>query len=426
MNNAISCLQKKYSQNKTIIMISMLAVVILLKLFLICSSSLRSDIINFHYNWSKYISQNNIFSIYSDNAIASLNPCTIDYPPIFPLMLSILSVPATAAYDSGNLHLYYFLIKIPIVIVNTIFSIYLYKKVSRPFAVFWFCNPLFLFDTELWGQTDTLLCIVIVLFVVSITQKEYVKGSVFFAIGCLLKLQMCYLAPIYLVFLFKSKNIKKIFSGISIGGAIGITGWLPFIIYNKDILLPFKVYFSGPLRQVYLSYNCSNIYNFFSSTKISDINFMGLSGSVINFIIIGIVAIISSIIIFKASTKEAEIVGTCFYLFSIYMFSFSQHERYLIPTSAIFSVLVFLYNKKEYIGPLIATTLSSIFCMTFVFVSDLTIFNSAPGTVWRPNTLIMTLFALAFLLTISSYIYFVYLIFKNKKEYFINKSKREV
>lgn len=408
---------KKYQY---IILVLFLILVSTLKVFFMFNFAFKSDIIDFHLNWCKYISQHNIFSIYSSEATTGpLSSFPINYPPIFLFLLWPISGLATSIFDSGNVPLYYFLVKLPIILLNTGFSIYLYKKVNKAFGIFWYCNPLFLFDSEIWGQTDTLLCIVIILFVLAITNHEYIKSGIFFAVGCLLKLQMCYLFPVFLVLLFKSKNIKKIVQSITIGGTIGVLGWLPFIIYNRDVLTPIKLYLGGITSQTRLSYNAVNIYALWAQTEIKDISLLGIPGNILNFLVLALIVIFSSIVLWKAKNRETESAYICFYLFSLYMLTFSQHERYLIPTTTIFALLVFLYNKK-YIVSFIASTLSSILCMLVVFIGDLTLWDQLS---WNPPAWTLMLFNLAFLLSIFSYLYSVYIIFIKEK---LVKNRREV
>lgn len=409
----------KYKKYQNIVLILFLAFVSALKIFFMFNFAFRSDIIDFHYNWCKYISQHNIFSIYSSEAtVGPLSSFPINYPPIFLFLLWPISGLATSVFDSGNLPLYFFLVKLPIILINTGFSVYLYKKANKAFGIFWYCNPLFLFDSEIWGQTDTLLCIIVILFVLSITKHEYIKSGVFFAAGCLLKLQMCYLFPVFLVLLFKSKSIKKIFESLTIGGAVGVLGWLPFAIYNKDILTPIKLYLGGVTSQTRLSYNAVNIYAPWATTEIKDISLFGLPGNILNFLILLLIVIFSSIVLWKAKTVEKEVAYVCLYLFSIYMLTFSQHERYLIPTTALFALLAFLYNKKHNI-PLIASTLSSMLCMFVVFIGDLTLWDQLS---WTPPSWLLVLFNIAFLLSIFSYLYAIYIIFIREK---LTKDRKE-
>lgn len=411
---------EKCRKHKNFILAFFVLFVSVLKIFFMLNFAYKSDIINYHYNWCKYISQHNIFSIYSSEATTGLlSYFPINYPPIFLFLLWPISGLATSVFDSGNLPLYYFLVKLPIILINTGFSVYLYKKINKAFGVFWYCNPLFLFDSEIWGQTDTLLCMVIVLFVLAITKHEYIKSSIFFAIGCLLKLQMCYLFPVLLALLFKSKSVKNVLQSLIIGGTVGILGWLPFIIYNKDLLTPIRLYLGGVASQKSLAYNSTNVYSLWPNVQIENANVFGIPISFINALVLITIMIVSFVLLFNAKTIEKEVAYICFYLFSIYMFTLSQHERYIIPTIVLFSILVFLHNKK-YLLPFIVSSLSAILCLFVVYIGDLALWKQNG---WIPSVLDSTMFKSAFLLSVFSYSYFVYITFIKEK---LVKNRREV
>lgn len=401
----------KCKNHKRIFLIALIVIVSMFKIFCIFNIGHKSDLFGFHYNWCKYISSNNIFSIYSTNQdIPSI--FSINYPPIFLFLLWPISGFAVSAFDAGNFALYLILVKLPIILLNILFTIYLYKKVNKYFAIFWYCNPLLIFDTEIWGQTDSLLCAVIILFILSITKHSYIKSSIFFAIGCLLKLQMCYLFPVFLILILKSKNLKNIILSLFAGGTVGVLGWLPFVLYNKDILLPIRIYLNGPQSQTSLNYNSCNFFSLFGNVEISDINILGLNGITLNMILLCTIITISCILLYKAQTAELEILYTAFYLFSIYMFTFSQHERYLIPTATLFTLLAFLYNKKYTIF-FITTSISSIICMVIAFITDYLYWNRQP---FIPSVLSSTMFSLAFIIAFFIYFYLIYVIFTTTKK----------
>ena len=321
-------------------------------IFLWFITSEHFDCFYYHGGWAHYIRENGVFNIYNENSMRYMD---YDYPPIVSFLIAPFAVPIDNLYKIifsqlptkpiySNVWIpFCSLIKIPFIIPNIVFVVYVYKKISKTFALMWFINPVIVIDLFLYGQSDSLLCICLFFMLFYFKEKKYYSATIWFAIGCLTKLQMVYLAPIFLILLLKSKSIKKILTCIGLGAMIGLAVFLPFMICSGNPLLPFDVYLGGFGKYPVLTF-CSNVWWPFCNLNYSNIQTIDQLpfGSVIN---IGLYLIIIIFFCYKIIKKENFLPYVCMYLFSIFEFCLLQHERYIVP--AMVPLLIMLYIDKE-------------------------------------------------------------------------------
>ena len=351
-------LKELFKDKKFSIAFCLLSVI---SIFLLFFSGEYADVFRYHASWCHYIQDSGLFHIY-DNSVVAFN---YDYPPIVSFLLfpfsyfidllylvffqlgeSVITRSIVIPSSHPLYQVFMFLVKVPFIIPNVVFVIYVYKKISKKFALAWIVNPLFIIDLLSYGQSDTLLCICLFFMLKYFYDKKYTSATIWFAIGCLTKLQMLYFAPIFLVLLLKSKSIKKIFSCIGIGLSIGIVVFLPFMIASKNIFLPFDVYLGGFGKYTGITF-ASNIWWIVK-------NFVGLNIELISDIpggsILNIVLFLSIILFFswKIFKKENFLPYVALYMFSIFEFCLLQHERYVVPAIVPLMMLLFLYGNKTY------------------------------------------------------------------------------
>lgn len=289
------------------------------------------DIIEFHLQWITHVDEYGLLNLYSQGS-------TVDYPPVFVVLLSLIRKPILYFYNADYIYLFCLFIKLVPILTNLVFISYLYKKGYHKLALLWYINPAIIINCEMMGQTDTILSIIVIAMLYLLINHKTLQATLVFALGCLVKLQMFYYLPILIVYLVKLKNVKKAIGYFTCGIGFGYLVWLPFCINNKDLLLPFKIYLGGFGKYKLFSMNAVNLYVMLNGKSYENKKIIGIPLEIINYIIIFacIAFIVICLIKLKDNKNIFNLVG--FYIFFLFYFTFAQHERYTTPCIALFIV----------------------------------------------------------------------------------------
>lgn len=297
--------------------------------------------------------QEGVFSCYRN--IEKLN-----YPPLFPALLTFVSPLVAFAQREGSRELLMLGIKlIPILFdVGTLLALYFClekesKKKALLAAAIWAVNPVTFFNCAFWGQADSMLAFFIVLTFFAFQKKRPVIGTVFFVLGCLAKLQMLYLAPVVLCELFFRYRPGKAASALGAGVAVGAAGWLPFMIGSGEAWLPFHIYFGG-----FGQYSTVNMYayNFYgapfllnTSEEAQIFTFGGLTYAQISLFFTVLLVIFVFFSYWYARKKRIAVPAALIamlYMNGMFMLTTKQHERYQIPVMVL-AALCWLFLKEK-------------------------------------------------------------------------------
>lgn len=333
------------------------------------------DTVNYNIPWAKGIGQG-LLSAYS-------NMENLNYPPLFPFLLYFISEPIQHAVEVQNVFLQMFWIKLIPILFDSALIILLYvigRKYNRLLGLFlatmWALNISAIFNCSFWGQTDSMLLFWIAAMSFSFQCKRPNLACVFFALGCLTKLQMAYLAPILLLELFLYYKPKIAFSSLGVGIAVGILGWLPFMIGSKNIFLPLDIYFGGFGKYNYINLNAFNLYGIGSNNWKSDStplieNFTYQQlGTVVSVVLL--ISIVLVYVYLKWKKKHLPtVLHAAMFMNAIFLFSTKMHERYQIPV-VVLSLLCFVFCQswKFFYGYLGITIITFINQAALLFKSN--------------------------------------------------------
>ena len=113
-------------------------------------------------------------------------------------------------------------------------------------------SPTLLFNAAIWGQFDGLLVLLLFLCFYSVSTKRIYWASAFYAIGCLTKLQFCYFIFPFAAIVILFYPLRKIVIATLEGLAIGLLGWLPFMVVSGPSL-PLRIYLGGSGKYPFLN-----------------------------------------------------------------------------------------------------------------------------------------------------------------------------
>jgi len=289
----------------------------------------------------------------------------------FPLFPSFI-VP----FLESNLHIW--LVKLPFILSDIGLGFLIYKIVNKinpkksilAASLFLF-NPVLIYNSTIWGQTDSLINLLAILGIYLIFQKKYFPGIIIFLSGFLFKLSLIIYIPI--VGLILLKNIKDWKKFILPTASFLILIFLIAIPFTLDGFNPFQwiwyMYTNRvlPRQGSMLNGNAFNLWSLIFSIDLSKSEFtqiFGLSYQLVGRILYILFLIPIWLKFFKNKlTLKSLFSALVLSAFGCFIFLTNMHERYLYPIFPLISVLVVL--SKTFIK------IKSIIILSFIHLLNL-------------------------------------------------------
>lgn len=279
--------------------------------------------------------------------------------PLFPsLLMPILET---------NLHAW--MVKIPFILADIGLGFLIYKivlqfkpKFATLAAIVFLFNPVLIYNSTIWGQTDSLINLLAISGIYFTFQKKYFWGIWLFLLGFLFKMSLIIYLPIFGLLLIKRiKDFKKFIIPI-----------ISFIIFVYLIAIPFTLDGFNPFRWLWYMYtnrvlvrqgsmlngNAFNLWSLIFGIDLSKSEFtkiFGLSYQLIgrSFYILSLIPIWLKFVKNKLTLPNL-FTALVLSAFGCFIFMTNMHERYLYPVFPLISVLIFLpktkFTLKELIG----------------------------------------------------------------------------
>lgn len=315
----------------------------------------------YYIRWSTGLHEGGLFNAYE---YLSEGSYTLDYPPLFLFPLYIVGFftknPEIIASNSDYMvALKIFQILFDVAIIPVIYWAFHKKNeiMSIIAAALWALNPAMIINSAYWGQTDSLMILLLLITFKFLYDKRIYLGTFFFCLACLAKLQSAYFAPIFiLIILFvkdndnkiKIRKAKEILVAVAVGVSTVLGVFLPFMINSSEgILLPFKIYFGGLGKYQRASYNAFNLYAAIGENTQPDFeSILGpITLSTVGNILLVIILVTVIWLYFYAPKKSPWILSFVL-MQSVFMLTTRMHERYQIPV-LIFALAVYLTHEEQ-------------------------------------------------------------------------------
>lgn len=303
------------------------------------------DIISFDLRyWVPQFQQTGYLSMYHGiSEFGIFDGTTVNYPPMYPSYVYLLS--CTVLPEIGEITLenavnmnFQVAMKSFAFIGLMISQVVLYKRISPKAALLWtYCLPIW-YMSFVWGQRDAVMGFFIVMMLFSMHKGKLYEPGFWFVAICLLKPQGAYLVVIYLLYLFVSDfDLTAKIKCFAIDLAIGLAAYLPFMIYEQDIFLPFKLYLGvADYGVADFSWQTSNIFWMVCGMDVP-------SNAVWLLPVLFVCVCVLTVLWYR---KTHDIVSTGFvYLFCLYMFTIGQHDRYVLYHICVLVLLCVLLDN---------------------------------------------------------------------------------
>lgn len=404
LSTAIGSALKK--DNNAVYIIAAAAAAFLLRVILGAVYKGHETDMNCFISWSNAIFENGISKFYTLDMFH-------DYPPGYMYVLYVIGALQKLFGFSGGAS--YVLVKLPSIICDIITGIFIYKIAKKKFsdgisailAALYLFNPASILNSSLWGQTDAVYTLFILLMIYFISEKKMIISYFTFAICIFIKPQAFIFTPVLIggivenVFLDNfnwNKFWKNLGSGICAIAFMFIIS-IPFGIGN--VIDQYKATMAS---YPYMTVNALNLWCALGK------NWSALStfSTVMGYVFLAAITVYSLYLFFKCKNKSKYYFTGAVLSFFTYMLSTKMHDRYAFPAIVLMLMAFILSaNPRNYLM-YILVSLSQFFNTAWV----LFVYNQDPNAYYKSApTVIASIINLALL---------VYIVYEGQKLYAFN------
>jgi len=288
------------------------------------------------------------------NVYSRAESISLDYPPLYLFLLYPIGVVYKFIGTDSNEYIQMFLMKFWPIVFDVLCSALLYytcRKYGEPWgllaAVLWAANPSTLFNSAMWGQTDSVMVFWLILAFWILSLDRPMLACIIFAVAGLTKFQSLFFTPVFLLQLWKQTDFKRFICGICSAVATVAAVFLPFMISSKNIGLFFDVYLGSAGKYPYCTLNAYNFYGIFSLNWVSDSTPIigGFTWAHLSYIFT-IASFILIAFLYLKGKNHCAWVGGLVFMECLFMFMSRMHERYqfiVLP----FALMAFIVHQKR-------------------------------------------------------------------------------
>ncbi len=265
----------------------------------------------------------------------------LDYPPGYLYALWLVGIIAHGIGATGEF--YRVIIQSPAIVADFALAILMYafmRRGGRPEMAFIAMlmvalNPSLLFDTVVWGQSDSVMTFVTLLSIVAILGDQYEIAWGLAAIAVLVKPQGLMMLPVLGFWtMFETDFATWIRSGLVLI-LVAIIGVAPFYI-GQDWNWIFKLYGSTAAYYHETSVNAFNLMALIGGLRQADTN--TFAGVPIFWLGMGLLAPLYAFvawILWRGRTPTRLLFASFIAVFGFFMVAPRMHERYMYPAIAL-------------------------------------------------------------------------------------------
>lgn len=339
---------------------------------------------------------NGLFTVYDRAADISL-----DYPPVYLFFLYPIGKIYEIIGTDAHVYIQMLLMKFWPIVFDVLCSLVLYlicvrySPLSGLFAAgAWAMNPSLLFNTSVWGQTDQLMALLLLLAFWFLEEERPVLCCVAFAVAGLTKYQSLFFTPVFLLELYTRTNLKSVLKGIGAAAATVIAVFLPFMVGARNPLLFFDVYFGGAGKYPYCTLNAYNLYGIFGlnwTHRIEDNAplFGGFTYAMLSNLMLA-ASLVLLIYLYLKGRRTCGWVGGLLFMQCLFMFMTRMHERYQVVVLP-FALMAYVKHRRPGFFGIFAALSGITLINQFIVLLPIMQNGSAPWMDYRDE--IMTVFS---------------------------------
>lgn len=206
--------------------------------------------------------------------------------------------------------------------------------------------PAVLFDGALWGQTDGLTLLFILLALLAALRQRGAWAGVFFALAVLLKPQPLAFAPLPLVYLYRWAGPRQAVRWLAAASATVVVVYLPYLLHPVAQIGQFlSVLHDGFRQEPYASIDGFNLWWFLGAANHDYATpYLGaLSPNTLGLMLFALVVLVTLAGIWRDPAPGTLFLGAALIALAFFDVTTLQRERYLYPAVALF-LLAAVYN----------------------------------------------------------------------------------
>lgn len=237
---------------------------------------------------------------------------------------------------------------VSIVTYGIIYKITNNKKTALFGSMVVWVLPTVMLNGAMWGQCDSIYCAFVLLSIYFLLDKRFIFSFVMLGIAFAFKLQTVFILPLYILMVFREKNVKWYY--FLIIPLVNFILCLPAIIAGRNIVEVLTIYLNQTGYYKALTANFPNIYSIVQGSEfaVNYGNIITLGGILITIIVFGIVWFV--VLIKKIDFDFENIIA--FGIFSVVVATFllpRMHDRYMYVADILSVIWYICYRKKIFV-----------------------------------------------------------------------------
>ena len=200
-------------------------------------------------------------------------------------------------------------------------------------------NPALLFDTVVWGQTDSLVTALMWLATLVALDREYTVAAAVLAIAVLAKPHALIMLPPLLCWVLRKDGFARLWAPIGAFTATVAVAVIPFAVGRPWDWLP-RFYLAGLASYPETSVNAFNLLAIVGGLRRPEnAAFLGLSDFTLGLALVLAVLTLSCVQVWRNPSPSSLMLAIALALFGEFLFGPRMHERYLYPALVFFAPL---------------------------------------------------------------------------------------
>jgi Gpi18-like mannosyltransferase len=333
-----------------------LAVAAVMRMYDLTHAGYLGDMMLYNVPWARAIQQYGLFRVYA-------NSPDINYPPIYLAILGISSSIISPTQGKPFPLDFIVCVKLFSVAAELAIIVLIYNWLPKGKRLTWMIplalalHPGLIATSAFWGQTDSILTLLLILTVIALTRNQPVKSWIWFSLAVLMKFQAVVVLPMLGILSIRRFGLRSTAQGILIASAIFGSVMAPFVIFSGpiDALRPF---IGATDRYPVVTVNAFNLWYLvipplwnLLPTHPSAIPFdTNLIIGSLNIRQVGLILFASDVLLIVIVMWRQRFAGhefiwiTALYV-GFFMLPTQMHERYLYP-AAVFALIAIVQDRR--------------------------------------------------------------------------------
>jgi len=198
-------------------------------------------------------------------------------------------------------------------------------------------NPALLFDTVVWGQTDSEVTFLMLLATVVALEREYMLAAAVLALAVLVKPHALILIPPLACWVWRTDGFARLWGPIAAFVVTTVVAVAPFAMGHPWDWLP-RFYSEGMAAFRETSVNAFNLMAIVGGLRQPETAaVIGVSGFTLGMALVLAVLVLSCVQVWRNPSRQRLILAVFIALFGEFLFGPRMHERYLYPAVVFFA-----------------------------------------------------------------------------------------